>query len=125
MVDKLSRLCRTLYIVLAVVAGFMALGTMNTPLVLLVLGLIAGLTLPQDRLVTATVTLLALPILGTALTNIPQIGDRLNAVMLNLQMGMAGAVVTALVIRLYGLAMEGVTGMTAPASSGGRKKAAA
>ena len=124
MVDKLSRLSRTLYIVLAVVAGFMALGTMNVPLILLVLGLIAGLTLPQDRLVTATVTLLALPILGAALTNVPSIGDRLAAVMGNLQVGMAGAVTTALVIRLYGLAMEGVTGMTAPAS-GGRKKAAA
>ena len=123
MVDKLSRLARTLYIVLAVVAGFMALGTMNVPLILLVLGLIAGLTLPQDRLVTATVTVLVLPVLGTALATIPTVGDRLNAVMGNLQMAMAGAVVTALVIRLYGLAMEGVTGITGK-ESGTRRKAA-
>ena len=113
MLNMISGLARTLYIVLAIVAGFVALGTMNIALILLVLGLVAGLTLPAERQLLATATVIALPILGAALSNVPTIGEQLNAVMANLQMGVAGAVTTALVMRLYGLAMEGIPGMGA------------
>jgi hypothetical protein len=84
---------------------------MNVPLTLLVLGLIAGLATVEDRLLMTTVTLIALPIIGTALTHIPTIGAQLNAVALNLQMAMAGALATAIAIRLYHLTMDGVTGI--------------
>lgn len=120
MLMKISGLARTLYIVLAIVAGFIALGTMNLALVLVVLGLIAGISLPQERYVVAVVTVLALPILGAALGHIPAIGAQLNAVCGNLQLGMAGAVVSAMAIRLYELALEGVPGMS---GMGGGKKA--
>ena len=111
MLNMVSGLARTLYIVLAVVAGFVALGAMNIALILLVLGLIAGITLPVERYVTAVVTVIALPILGAALGTIPTIGAQLTAVCGNLQLGMAGAVITAMVIRLYQLAVEGVPGL--------------
>ena len=91
MVNMISGLARTLYILLAIVAGFVALGSMDIALVLVVLGLIAGLTLPQDRYVIAAVTIIALPILGTALGHIPQIGAQLTAVTGTLQLAMAGA----------------------------------
>jgi hypothetical protein len=116
MLNMVSGLARTLYIVLAIVAGFIAIPMMNLPLALVVLGLIAGITLPQDRYVIAAVTVIALPILGTAMANIPAIGEQLAAVMANLQMGMAGAVVSAMLMRLYQLALEGVPGMGASAS---------
>jgi hypothetical protein len=67
--------------------------------------------MPAERQVLATATVIALPILGAALTNIPAIGEQLAAVMGNLQLGVAGAVTTALAIRLYHLAVEGVPGM--------------
>ena len=111
MLNKLSGLARSLYIILAIVAGFVALGAMKIGLILVVLGLIAGITLPVERYVIAAVTVIALPILGEALGNIPTIGAQLTAVCGNLQLGMAGAVVTAMVIRLYQLALEGVPGM--------------
>jgi len=123
MLNMVSGLARTLYILLAVVAGFVAKGTMNVALILVVLGLIAGITLPQDRYVIAAVTILALPILGAALANIPAIGAQLGAVMGNLQLGMAGALAMAMAIRLYGLAVEGVPGLGAMAPGG--KKATA
>ena len=122
MINMVSGLARTLYILLAVVAGFVALGTMNIALVLVVLGLIAGITLPVDRYVTAAVTVIALPFLGAALVNIPSIGAQLGAVCGNLQLGMAGAVVTAMVMRLYQLALEGVPGMSGMA--GGKRATA-
>ena len=113
MLNKLSGLARSLYIVLAIVAGFVALGGMNVALILLVLGLIAGISMPRDRMVLAAATVIALPIVGAALANIPTIGEKLSAVMANLQVGVAGALAAALTIFLYELTMEGVTGLTA------------
>ncbi len=124
MLNMISGLARTLYILFAIVAGFVAMGTMNIALILVVLGLIAGITLPQDRYVIAAVTVIALPILGTALANIPAIGEQLAAVMANLQMGMAGALVTAMLMRLYQLALEGVPGMGGSGEGRARKAAA-
>jgi len=113
MLNKISGLARSLYIVLAIVAGFVALGGMNVALILLVLGLIAGISMPRDRMVLAAASVIALPIVGAALANIPTIGDKLSAVMANLQVGIAGALASALAIFLYELTMDGVTGLTA------------
>lgn len=120
---KISGLARTLYILLAIVAGFVALGTMPVALVLVALGLVAGITLPKERMVLAAATILALPTIGIALAKIPAIGAQLNAIAANLQLGMAGAFATAMVLILYELAMEGVTGVTGPIPAG--RKAAA
>lgn len=117
MLTKISGLARALAILLAVVTGFVALNMMNVPLALVVLGLIAGLSMPQDRILLSTVTLIALPIIGTALTHIPTIGAQLNAVALNLQVAIAGSLATAIAIRLYHLTMDGVMGLTGAAPS--------
>ena len=111
MLNKLSGLARSLYIILAIVAGFVAMGGMNVALVLVVLGLIAGITLPKDRLVLAAVSVVALPVIGTALTNIPAIGAQLNAVTVNLALGICGAAATAIAMFLYDLVMDGVSGL--------------
>lgn len=118
MLNKVGGLARALAILLAIVAGFMALNMMNVPLVLVVLGLIAGLAIADDRIVLSTVTLIALPIIGTALTTIPTIGTHLNAVALNLQMALAGSLATSIAIRIYHMTMDGVTGLTGAAASG-------
>src|SRR4029078_3887978 len=115
MLTKISGLARTLYIVLAIVAGFVTLGTMPVALVLVALGLIAGITLPRERMVLAAATILALPTIGAALEKIPMIGGQVNPVTSNLQLGMAGAFAMAMVIILYELAMDGVTGLTGAA----------
>lgn len=111
MLNKISGLARALYIMLAVVTAFVALGMMNVALVLIVLGLIAGITMPRERMVLAAATVIALPIIGTALTNIPTIGAQLNAMALNLQLGIAGALASAIAIQLYQLAMDGIMGI--------------
>ena len=122
MLKKIGGLARALYILLAIIAGFVALGTMNTALVLVVLGLIAGISMPRERMVLAGVVIVALPIIGGALANIPSIGSQLGAICANLQMGVAGAFATAMAIMLYELVMEGVMGMM---GAGDAKTAAA
>ena len=79
MLNMVGGLARTLYIILAIVAGFVALGGMDMALILVVLGLISGISLPVERYVTAAVTVIALPFLGAALGHIPAIGAQLGA----------------------------------------------
>src|SRR5262245_60912446 len=122
MLTKIGGLARALYILLAIIAGFVALGTMNTALVLVVLGLIAGISMPRERMVLAGVVIVALPMVGAALGTIPTIGTQLGAICTNLQMGVAGAFATAMAIMLYELVMEGVMGMM---GAGDAKTAAA
>ena len=124
MLMKIGGLARAIAIVLAIVAAFVALNMMNVPLVLVVLGLIAGLAMTDDRIVLSTVTLIALPIIGTALMQIPSVGAQLNAVALNLQMAIAGALATTIAIRLYHMTMDGVMGLTG-GMAGGTAAAAA
>jgi hypothetical protein len=111
MLNKIGGLARAFAIVLAIVAGFVALTMMNVPLVLVVLGLVAGLALPEERQLAAMVVVVVLPIVGTVLTQIPAIGGQLNAVALNLQIATAGAVATAVAIRFYHLMIDGVMGV--------------
>jgi hypothetical protein len=117
MLMKIGGLARALAIILAIVAGFVALNMMNVPLVLVVLGLIAGVALSDERMVVNVALVIALPIIGTALTHIPTVGAQLNAIALNLQMAMAGAVATAMAIRMYHLVMEGIMGLMGAAGT--------
>ena len=118
MLKKIGALARALYILLAIVAGFVALGGMNIALILVVLGLVAGLAMAKENYVAAAATAIALPIIGAALGTIPTIGGKLTAVAANLQLGVAGALATALAIVLYKLVMGGVMGMAGAGSSG-------
>ena len=117
MTMKIGGLARALAILLAVVAAFVVLNMIDVPLVLLVLGLFAGLALTDDRMVVNVALVIALPIIGAALAHIPTIGAQLNAVALNLQVAMAGGIATAIAIRMYHMVMGGVTGLMGPAAT--------
>ena len=71
MLNKIGGLARAIYIVLAIVAGFVAMGGLNVALTLVVLGLISGLSMPRERLVLAMVAVVALPLIGAALSALP------------------------------------------------------
>jgi hypothetical protein len=120
MLHKISALSRALYILLAIIAGFVAMGGMNVALILVVLGLIAGISMQKENYVAAAATAIALPIIGAALANIPAIGAQLTAICANLQLGIAGALATALAYTLYTLVMGGVMGMAGGGSASGK-----
>ena len=115
---KIGGLARALYILLAIVAGVVTLGTMDVALILVVLGLIAGLSMPRERMVLAAAAVIALPTVGAALGHIPAIGAQLTAICGNLQTGIAGALASALAILLYELTMDGVMGLTGAGATG-------
>jgi len=115
---KIGGLARALYILLAIVAGVVTLGTMDVALILVVLGLIAGLSMPRERMVLAAAAVIALPTVGAALGHIPAVGAQLTAICGNLQTGIAGALASALAILLYELTMDGVMGLTGAGATG-------
>jgi hypothetical protein len=110
--NKLSGLARALGILLAIVGGFVAIpGGMNVALILVVLGLIAGITTPDDRFVTVLLYVAVLPLVGTALANIPAVGTQLSSVAGGLALLAAGAAATGVALRLYKLVMDDLKGM--------------
>ena len=60
MLIKIGGLARAIAILLAIVAAFVPIGGMNVPLVLLVLGLVAGLALTDERMVVNVALVIAL-----------------------------------------------------------------
>ena len=120
MLNKIGGLARAIYIVLAIVAGFVAMGGLNVALTLVVLGLISGLSMPRERMVLAMVAVVALPLIGAALSALPAVGSQLNVVMGNLQIGVAGAAASAVAMMLYELVMEGVMGLMGGAAGGAK-----
>ena len=117
MVDKIAGLARLIATLLAIVAGFVpaVFGNMNLPLVLVVLGLIAGLKYRPEGTVALLLVVLALPFIGTALANIPAIGAQLNAVALNIELAAASVAATVIAIRLFNNSKDYLTGL-APAA---------
>jgi hypothetical protein len=115
MLNKVSSLARALSIILAVVAGFVALGTLNTALVLVVLGLVSGLTMPNERMMGVGVSVLVLPAVAAALGLIPMIGEQLGAVAGNVALTAAGALGSAIAIYLFNMVKDELTGLTAKA----------
>lgn len=113
MVKKIGGLARLLATVLAIVAGFVALGNLNVALVLVVLGLIAGLAYDADDGLRLFVVVLVLPLVGSALTVIPEIGDKLGAVAGNIALAAAGAAATVIALRIFNNSKADVTGLTA------------
>jgi hypothetical protein len=113
MVKKVAGLARLLAIVLAIVAGFVAIPNINVALILVVLGLIAGIAYDDTGAVRLFLTVLVLGPVAGALGAIPEIGDELGAVALNVALAAAGAAATVIAIRLFNNSRADVTGLTA------------
>lgn len=112
MLGKIGGLARVLALVLAIVAGFWAIPGLNVALVLVVLGLIAGLAYGDDSAIRLYLTVLVLPMVGAALGTIPMVGANLSAIAGNLALAAAGMAATVIVLRLFGLVKADVTGLT-------------
>ena len=125
MVDKIAGLARLLATVLAIVAGLagvVAISNISVALVLVVLGLIAGLMYKPESAPGLFLVVLVLPAVGAALSNIPQIGGLLNAAALNIEIAAASVAATVIAMRLFSNSKSDVTNL---ASGSGAKTAAA
>ncbi len=113
MLAKITGLAGALSIILSIVAALIAIPNLDVALVLVLLGLVAGVGLASERIVGFLVAVMAYPALGAALALLPMVGEKLNAITGNLALGAAGAASSALAIYLYGQVKNQLMGMTA------------
>lgn len=112
MLNKVARLARALGIVLAIVAAFVAIPA-QVPLILVGLGLVAGLAYGPEDFIRLGVLALVLPLAGIAVGNIPAVGAQLSAAFGNVGLAVAAVLVTRIAIRLYETVVGDVTGIAA------------
>jgi hypothetical protein len=113
--NKIIALSRAVAIILAVVTAFVAIASLNVALVLVSLGLIAGLGYGEDDMTRLVLTVLVLPFAGAALSTIPAVGAQLEIVATNLAVVTAGGAATVLAIRCFNLVKDDLTGLVGPA----------
>ncbi len=111
MVAKIAGLARALAILLSVVYAFVTIPGVDAGLVLVVLGLIAGVLYGDDTRVGLILTTLVMPAAAVALGHIPAIGTQLGAVAGNVGLAAAGAVATSVACRLFSIVKGDLTGL--------------
>lgn len=114
--EKVSGLASVLAIVIAIVAGLVAIPAVDMNLVILVLGIIGGIAAAQDGAIRMYIAVLVLPVVGTALGGVPALGDYLTAIFGNLAVAAAGMSATLIVRRLIEMVMGAVGGLTGGSS---------
>lgn len=111
MMQKIAGLARALAILLAVVAGFVAIPGLDIGLVLVVLGLVAGLGYYSGDTTRLVLTVLVLPAVAAALGHIPAIGEQLATIAGGVALAGAAAAATAIACRLGCLVKGDLTGL--------------
>ena len=116
--EKLSGVASALAIVLSIVAGFVAIPSVDAGLVILILGIIGGIAASQDGAIRMYLAVLVLPAVGAALGGIPTVGEYLTSIFGYLTAAAAGMSTSLIVRRLYEMVMGAVTSLTAGSSDG-------
>jgi hypothetical protein len=96
---NLQKIAGIVGIVLAVVAVFIAIPYVGA--ILLIIGLVVGFTIPGDEHVRAIVSALALQALAHTFDAIPQIGNYLTMILVNVGIAVAGAAIMIILRNIY------------------------
>ncbi len=112
MLGKITGLAGALSIILAIIAALVTIPNLDISVILILLGLIAGVGVAAERIVGFLVAVLAYPALGAALALLPMVGEKLNAITGNLALGAAGAASSALAIYLFGQVKNQLLGLS-------------
>ncbi len=112
MINKIGAVARIVATLLAIVAAFMAIPSLNVALLLVVLGLIAGLAYSGDEAVRLFLVVLVLPAVSAALAAIPTIGEQLSAFASNIALAATGVATTVIARRLIDNAKGDIASLT-------------
>ena len=90
MVSKIAGLARLLAVLLAIIAGLIALPGFDVATALIILGAIAGIGVPRENLLNILVAALVLPVLAGVLGGLPAVGAQLGDIFGNFATAVAG-----------------------------------
>lgn len=111
MLKKITGLAGALGTLLAIVAGFVAIPNLQIGVVLVVLGLIAGIGVDDDGMPRMGMGTIALPVAATALATLPALGTQLSAIAGGWALVAAGAFACGVAIRVVKRAIDSFTGL--------------
>ena len=111
MLNKVSAVARIIGLLLAIVAGFMPDLGFDVALILVLLGLLSGISMPRDRIVNVGVVVLVLPAVAAALAHLPMIGAQLGGVAAAIALFGAASLASAIALSLFNRAREDATGL--------------
>jgi hypothetical protein len=112
MLNKVSAIARIVGLLLAVVAGFMPDLGFDIAMVLIVLGLLSGITMGAERIMNVGVFVLVAPAIAAALAHLPAIGTQLGGVFGALALFAAASLATAIAMLLFHRTREDLAGIT-------------
>jgi hypothetical protein len=113
MLNKISGLSGALATLLAIVAAFVTIPNLDTGVVLVVLGLIAGIALDDDGMPRMGMGTIALPVAAAALGTLPALGTQLGAIATGWALACAGAFACGAAIRAVNRMIGSVKGLGA------------
>ena len=111
MLNKVSAVARIVGLLLAIVAGFMPGLGFDIALVLVVLGLVAGISMPAENIIRVGVFVLVASSIGAALAHLPAIGTQLGGVFGALGLFAAASLATAIALMLFHRTKEDAMGL--------------
>lgn len=111
MLNKLTGLAGAVATLLAIVAPFLTGMDMNFGVVLVILGLIAGIGLSDEGMPKMGLATVALPVAAAALGGLPEFGDKLGGIAMGWGMACAGSFVMGVAIRAVKRAIATFTGL--------------
>ncbi|WP_095011543.1 hypothetical protein [Tsuneonella mangrovi] len=109
--EKIGGLAAALAVLLAIIAGFVAIPGLNVALIILILGIVGGIAASQDGAVRMFLGVIVLPAIGTALGTIPAIGEHLTTIFNSLAVAAAGVSASLVARRLYEMVMGAFKGL--------------
>jgi len=110
--DKLTGLASLLAVVLAIVAGVMPELGFDAGMVILILGIIAGIGADQDNAMRMYLAVLVLPMVATGLAGLQAVGGPLAGISGNLAVVATGMAATLIARRVYEMAMGDIKRLT-------------
>lgn len=113
--SKITALVGLAALLLAVVAAFVPIPNLNVAAVLVVLGVVAGLSYTEDRVQGLLLATLVYPLVAVALGNIPVAGEKLGAIAANIGLLAAGVAATVLTMRLIGIVKANIGALSGKA----------
>lgn len=111
MLNKITGLAGALAVLLAIVTAFVPMAGLNTALILLFLGMVRGIDIPDEGMPRMGLAAIALPVAAAAMGNIPALGTQLGAMLGGLALAAAGVFAVGAVIRAVKTSIAAVKGL--------------
>jgi hypothetical protein len=110
--DKLTGLASLLAVILAIVAGVMPNLGFDAGMIILILGIIAGISADQDNAIRMYIAVLVLPVVAAGLGGLEAVGVYLSGIFGNLAVAATGISATLIARKVYEMAMGNVQTLT-------------